>query len=460
MADNQLFNEIGDEISRALKQGLKNGNFGGLDSAIRSSVNRVLDDATEHLERSILGGGAQNVSTHKYSTYSDGAATREKQKQLEREREERRQREAARRAQRESAYVKRPGEAPLRSGTNATEQRQKSISERRKREELKRLLRSPNSIVVNGQLLPTKFKAVGDNTSLLYLVLGIIGTSLFGLITLMLAIAATVDSSMGIGILVCSILTIVSIAAIVKGGNDRNLIKRAKRYAQLCGTKMYSTIARLASATGTEEKKLRKDIKKMLKKGFYPEGYLDTEETTLMLSEEVYREYDTMKSRQKAEEAAKEAELTTEEKSELEVMVSDGMEAIEKLHRLNDDIPGEVISAKLSYLEDVLKQIFNRVSEHPEQMDRMHKLMDYYLPTMLKLVEAYAEYDKVSAPGKEIKDAKSEIENTLDTINEAFVQLLNNLFRDSVWDVTSDAQVLTTMLTQEGLAQEPVLKGQ
>ena len=82
MADNQLFNEIGDEISRALKQGLKNGNFGGLDSAIRSSVNRVLDDATEHLERSIRGGGAQNVSTHKYSTYSDGAATREKQKQL------------------------------------------------------------------------------------------------------------------------------------------------------------------------------------------------------------------------------------------------------------------------------------------------------------------------------------------------------------------------------------------
>lgn len=93
-------------------------------------------------------------------------------------------------------------------------------------------------------------------------------------------------------------------------------------------------------------------------------------------------------------------------------------------------------------------------------MDRMHKLMDYYLPTMLKLVEAYAEYDKVSAPGKEIIQAKAEIENTLDTINEAFVQLLNNLFQDSVWDVTSDAQVLTTMLTQEGLAQESALKTQ
>ena len=66
----------------------------------------------------------------------------------------------------------------------------------------------------------------------------------------------------------------------------------------------------------------------------------------------------------------------------------------------------------------------------------------------------------MSAPGKEIIQAKAEIENTLDTINEAFVQLLNNLFQDSVWDVTSDAQVLTTMLTQEGLAQESALKTQ
>lgn len=171
-----------------------------------------------------------------------------------------------------------------------------------------------------------------------------------------------------------------------------------------------------------------------------------------------------MKSRMKTEEEEKrkeaESRLTGEEKSELDIMVGEGMDAVNRLHKLNDDIPGEVISAKLDLLEDLLKQIFNRVSEHPEQMDRMHKLMDYYLPTMLKLVEAYAEYDKVSTPGKELIQAKSEIENTLDTINEAFVQLLNNLFQDSVWDVTSDAQVLTTMLTQEGLAQEAALKTQ
>ena len=87
-------------------------------------------------------------------------------------------------------------------------------------------------------------------------------------------------------------------------------------------------------------------------------------------------------------------------------------------------------------------------------MDRMHKLMDYYLPTAEKLVKAYREYDSVSEPGKEILSAKKDIENTLDTINSALGKLLNKLFKDSVLDVTTDAQVLKTILVQKGLTNE------
>ena len=77
-----------------------------------------------------------------------------------------------------------------------------------------------------------------------------------------------------------------------------------------------------------------------------------------------------------------------------------------------------------------------------------------YLPTMIKLVEAYEEYDKVSSPGEDIKAAKNEIEKTLDIINQAFVELLNKLFQNSVWDVKAEANVLKTMLRQEGLADD------
>ena len=87
-------------------------------------------------------------------------------------------------------------------------------------------------------------------------------------------------------------------------------------------------------------------------------------------------------------------------------------------------------------------------------MVNCRKLMDYYLPTMIKLVEAYEEYDKVSQPGEDIKAAKTEIEKTLDIINQAFVELLNKLFQNSVWDVKAEANVLKTMLRQEGLADD------
>ena len=137
-------------------------------------------------------------------------------------------------------------------------------------------------------------------------------------------------------------------------------------------------------------------------------------------------------------------------------MIQEGNKYILQLRNLNDAIEGEVISQKLFKLENLLKEIFEQVKVHPEQMDEMHKFMDYYLPTTLKLVTAYEEFDRVSVQGEDILSAKAEIEKTLDTINMAFAELLNKLFRDRAFDAATDAQVLKTMLAREGLTKEPV----
>ena len=77
--------------------------------------------------------------------------------------------------------------------------------------------------------------------------------------------------------------------------------------------------------------------------------------------------------------------------------------------------------------------------------------MNYYLPTTLKLLDAYEEFDSQPVQGENIKTAKQQIEQTLDTINIAFENLLDKLFTDEVLDVSSDISVLETMLKQEGL---------
>lgn len=152
------------------------------------------------------------------------------------------------------------------------------------------------------------------------------------------------------------------------------------------------------------------------------------------------------------------AESSAGQDRELDTMIAEGESCIKRLRQMNENIPGEEISLKLFRLEGLLKDIFERLKEHPEQKGQMHKFMDYYLPMTLKLVGAYEEFDSLSVQGDDIVEAKHEIERTLDTINDAFSELLNRLFKDAAFDAATDAQVLQTMLAKEGLTNEQVFK--
>ena len=60
--------------------------------------------------------------------------------------------------------------------------------------------------------------------------------------------------------------------------------------------------------------------------------------------------------------------------------------------------------------------------------------------------------------GENIISSKKEIEKTLDTLNAAFEKLLDDLFQDTAWDVSSDISVLNMMLAQEGLTEDGMKK--
>ena len=311
----------------------------------------------------------------------------------------------------------------------------------------------------------TKVKNVGQVSSILYMVFGGIGTGVTSSVLLAALICALVGFIWPIPVL--AFLGVAwggSIFAIRKGILEKERLNRMKRYISLCAGKMYVNIADLSKNVGKSTHYVLKDLKKMLDLGFFPEGHLDTAETCFMLDDATFREYLRVEKERKALEAdsislrEKESSVTegatpVNADSELQTMIHEGQDYIRKLHELNDRIPGEVISEKLSRMEHLLEEIFERLNDDPDQMPQMHKLMNYYLPTTVKLLQSYAEFDTVSAPGAEIISAKIQIESTVDTINEAFTELLNKLFQSSVFDATTDAQVLQTMLAKEGLTK-------
>ena len=123
-----------------------------------------------------------------------------------------------------------------------------------------------------------------------------------------------------------------------------------------------------------------------------------------------------------------------------------------------DDIPGEEVSAKIYHMELILERIFARAKTHPEVIPDLKKLMDYYLPMTVKLLNAYADMDAQPIQGANIESAKREIEGTLDTLSRAFEKLLDELFQDTALDVSSDITVLQTLLAQEGLTDDELTK--
>lgn len=277
-----------------------------------------------------------------------------------------------------------------------------------------------------------------------------------------------VFSALGLapGIWISGLCFAIFLAMILDGTFRGKFLKRAQRYVDICGSHHYATIDDLEKGTLFSRGKILRDLRRMLQEGIFPHGHIDEKRTCLMLTDELYQQYLDAESgrivREKEEDSAGAGQILSDQEkkdAELNQMMTEGREAVRKLRELNDAIEGEVISQKLYHLENLLNEIFDKVKQYPEKMPQMHTTMNYYLPTIIKLVEAYKEFDQVSAPGPDILSAKVEIENTLDTINEAFTELLNNLFKEKVFDVTTDAQVLQTMLAKEGLAKDGMLKG-
>ena len=64
------------------------------------------------------------------------------------------------------------------------------------------------------------------------------------------------------------------------------------------------------------------------------------------------------------------------------------------------------------------------------------------------------ELDGQPVQGENITASKKEIEETIDTLNVAFEKLLDSIFRDTAWDVSTDISVLHTVLAQVGLTED------
>ena len=310
-----------------------------------------------------------------------------------------------------------------------------------------------------GKLAGGICKTVGGGLLTLFGSGGILSTGIVGLVTGVGSVLSVLGgiSLVGLG---------GGIWLLANGIRSITEVSRYEKYLKALGSKTYCELNRLAQVVGKSPKFVRKELKAMIDDGLFLEGHLDEEETSLITSNDAYVHYLEAKQKQavkKQEEvvqtvrAQKEAD-TKKVNAQAQEVLDKGNAFIRQLRACNDAIPGREISEKISRMETLVRKIFHRVETHPEVVPELKKLMDYYLPMTVKLLNAYADMDAQPIQGENIRSSKQEIEATLDTLNTAFEKLLDSIFKTTAMDVSSDITVLQTLLAQEGLTEDEFSK--
>ena len=136
---------------------------------------------------------------------------------------------------------------------------------------------------------------------------------------------------------------------------------------------------------------------------------------------------------------------------EVQQLLQERDRALSEMRRLNDAIQDPTLSQQIDRLEHTTQKIMDAVVKSPDKLPQIRRFLNYYLPTTLKLLNAYDRMDATGVEGANIDGTKSRIEDIMSTICTAFDRQLDALYGQEAMDISTDIDVLEQMLAREGL---------
>lgn len=299
------------------------------------------------------------------------------------------------------------------------------------------------------------------------------GMVFFGIPALVSALAPAVAGNPEVA--VTAILGILTAGfATLLGFGIRNLRRASKLKAlqRAVGQREAVGFDDLAARMQVSPKAALAASRTLIKGGYLPEGRIDDENTTLMVTENAYHQYrqfqqsqrQTLAEREAAEaaraaeaaaRAAREQDISERLTPEQRAFVACGRDHVRQMDELNAAIDDAAVSERITAIQDVVGRILARAEEEPAIIAGLDRLTAYYLPTTVKLLDAYDRLEEEPIQGENISSSRSEIEHTLEVLHSAFEKLFDDTYQDLSLDVSADISVLHAMLAQEGLTEGP-----
>ena len=239
------------------------------------------------------------------------------------------------------------------------------------------------------------------------------------------------------------------IGCLFGGWHIRTSRRMRRKIDKIVGDAKYMYIQDIADALPCSYDKCCKHLENCIDEGLFgPDAYLDMRRKCLVVSE---RPPEPTPAPAPKPEKQPEKQTDMPERDQYQKI-------LDELRRVNDAIPDEEMSDKISRLEAVSAKIFEQAKSDPDKLPQMRKFMDYYLPTSLKLLNTYAELDNQGVEGENISESKRRIELTMDTLVKAFENQLDRLFASDALDVSTDIDVMQNMLRADGLTDDTPFK--
>lgn len=211
--------------------------------------------------------------------------------------------------------------------------------------------------------------------------------------------------------------------------------KRLRRMLTMIGKQTVIDIRQLADAMGSSYGKTCDDIQELIDGGYLGDtAYINMATGQLFLDTDGFQSVVKEKAPKKEEAPDQDAQLLAE------------------IRQLDEDIDDEEMSRKIRRIEECTEHILEYQKKHPDKASELHTFLDYYLPTTMKLLHAYAELEDQGVAGDNIATTKARIESTMDSVVQGFEAQLDKLFEGSMLDISADISVMEKMLSRDGLA--------
>lgn len=234
--------------------------------------------------------------------------------------------------------------------------------------------------------------------------------------------------------------------------------QRFYEYTGVLGCNTICSISELAKKVGKKPDFVIKDLKSMINRKWFLEGVLDKETQYLVTDLDTWDAFKNIRDKL----------IRIKEQQTAESARNQDPRVLELLAR-SDDFIGQLLdfwvanrnAQIIPHVEQMIERIFQirqNAMEHPEKGMNLKSLLERYLPTVIRLLEAYEIMYKQTASDTDARNTVRRINDIMGELNLALERLLKEEMQKKVEDVSADLRVLEHTMRWDGLTEDELMR--